>query len=68
MYFPVILNVSTFKYAYLDILQKDEYSPPFLYVFVKKTKFVNEYVLMNTFKYTFVCRQRIYTEIRSYLV
>ena len=57
-----------FKYAFLVVLQKDEYVISFLYLFVKTQKYVNVFVLTNTFKYAFVCRQRIYTEICLYLV
>ena len=62
------IRQNTPKYAYLDVLQKDEYVTPFLYVFVKNPKYVNVFVLTNTFKYAYVCWLRIYTEIRPYLI
>ena len=34
---------------------------------VSMYKYVNVFVLTNTFKYSYVCRLCIYTEIRSYL-
>ena len=39
------LNVSTFKYAYLDVLQKRWIRATVLYVFVKNPKYVNVYDL-----------------------
>ena len=65
------LRADVFMQQYLFKLLntlKYEYGPPFLNVFVKNPKYVNVYVLRNTFKYAFVYRQRVYTEIRSYLV
>ena len=35
---------------------------------MKNPKYVNVFVLTNTFKYAFVCWLRIYTEIRPYLL
>ena len=47
--------------------KKDEYVASFLFVFKKIKNMPKVFLLMNTFKYVFVCCQHIYAKILSSL-
>ena len=60
------INFTQYIKQYLNS-HKQEYVAS-SYTYLKNPKYANVFVLTNTFKYAFVCCQRIYEKICSYLV
>ena len=59
VYLVFLEIVSTFKYAYLDVLLKSKYDWLHLHILRKNMKYLVVFVLMNTSKYIYVRFHRI---------